>query len=210
MSEPRLETFRGDALAPLLPELARLRITVFREFPYLYEGDAESEQRYLRRYAASPAAAVVIAFDGARVIGAATCLPLINETAAVQAPFLQAGLDVRRFWYFGESVLLPAWRGQGLGVRFFAAREDAATGDPSADFACFCAIERPADHPARPARWQPLDSFWRRRGFTRYPGLSCVMSWKETGSLHETEHSLVFWLRSLSGAALPDMRGDAP
>ena len=35
----RIERLSGDALLQYLPELARLRITVFRAFPYLYDGD---------------------------------------------------------------------------------------------------------------------------------------------------------------------------
>ncbi len=29
----------GSQIAPYIDELAQLRITVFREFPYLYDGD---------------------------------------------------------------------------------------------------------------------------------------------------------------------------
>lgn len=31
----------GAGLAEVIPALARLRITVFRDFPYLYDGDAK-------------------------------------------------------------------------------------------------------------------------------------------------------------------------
>ena len=36
MSEIWLERLTGERLRQHLPELARLRITVFRDFPYLY------------------------------------------------------------------------------------------------------------------------------------------------------------------------------
>jgi hypothetical protein len=39
---------RGREIEPYLQEIAGLRITVFREFPYLYEGDLEYEMAYLR------------------------------------------------------------------------------------------------------------------------------------------------------------------
>ena len=35
----------GAALDPMLPAIARLRIEVFRAWPYLYDGSAEYEQR---------------------------------------------------------------------------------------------------------------------------------------------------------------------
>ena len=41
----RFATLAGPALHPLLPDLARLRIEVFREWPYHYEGDAADPRR---------------------------------------------------------------------------------------------------------------------------------------------------------------------
>ena len=52
----RVETLTGDALTAALPDLARLRIAVFRAYPYLYEGDPDYERRYIQAYADSPGA----------------------------------------------------------------------------------------------------------------------------------------------------------
>ena len=50
----------GEALAAALEDVARLRIRVFHDFPYLYDGDADYERDYLRAYQ-SPGAVVVAA-----------------------------------------------------------------------------------------------------------------------------------------------------
>ena len=181
---------------PLLPELARLRISVFREFPYLYDGDAAYEQTYMRVYAQAPGAAVIIARDGEKIIGASTCLPLAAETANVQKPFLDAGEDVSQIFYFGESVLEKAYRGQGIGVRFFDAREAQARATGHRVTA-FCAVRRPADHPLRPAGYVPLDEFWRHRGYAKRPALSCTMSWRDIGGAEASEKIMDFWTRTL-------------
>lgn len=199
----RIETLRGAAIGPVLADLARLRSTVFRAWPYLYEGDGGYESEYLRRYVTSAHAAVVVARDGEAIVGAATCLPLAEETAAVAAPFRARGWPLERFFYFGESVLLEAYRGRGIGVAFFAAREAVARGVAGIDFACFCGVVRPADHPARPVDYVPLDTFWGKRGYAPCPGLVCTMSWRDVGESGESEKPLQFWARSLTGAALP-------
>jgi GNAT superfamily N-acetyltransferase len=199
----RIETRTGDALIPLLPAIARLRIAVFRTWPYLYNGDAAYEATYLRAYVESPKAAVIVAFDGNEPVGASTCIPLADETDNVIAPFRARGWDIDRFFYFGESVLLPEWRGRGAGVAFFNGREAHARRASDCDFACFCGVQRPADHPARPADYVSLDAFWRHRGYARYPDLACRMAWKDIGEKEETEKTLTFWLKSLSGATLP-------
>ena len=54
----------GDQIKPYLDDLARLRIEVFRHFPYLYDGDMDYERKYLDTYARSPESLFVLALDG--------------------------------------------------------------------------------------------------------------------------------------------------
>lgn len=196
MSSPplRIETLGGAALAAALPVLARLRGTVFAAWPYLYGSDPGFESGYLATLAASPGAAIIVALDGATPVGMATCQPLAEAHAPVQAAFRRRGVDAAGFCYFGESVLLPAYRGRGAGVGFFQAREAHARA-LGLRAAAFCAVVRNANDPRRPADHQPLDGFWRRRGYQPRPDLSCVFSWKEVGDDRETPHSLGFWLK---------------
>lgn len=190
------ETLSGPALHPLLPALAGLRIAVFAEWPYLYEGDEAYERQYLRAYADAPGAAVVVCRDGDRVVGAATCEPMTQGHAPVREAFEAAGLDPAIHCYFGESVLLRDYRGQGAGVRFFTDREAHARRLGLAR-ATFCGVDRAPDDPRRPPGHVPLDAFWRKRGYEPLPGLAVTFSWKEIGASAETPHRLSFWAKSL-------------
>jgi GNAT superfamily N-acetyltransferase len=190
------ETLAGPALHPLLADLARLRIAVFREWPYLYEGDEAYERGYMRAYADGPGAAIVVCRDGDRVVGAATCQPMAEAHAQVPEAFRAAGLDPARFCYFGESVLLQAYRGQGAGVRFFIEREAHARRLALPE-AAFCAVTRAEDDPRRPPGQVPLDAFWGRRGYVRRPELKVHFDWKEIGQDAESAHELVFWTKTL-------------
>jgi GNAT superfamily N-acetyltransferase len=192
-----VQTLAGAAITPYLPEIARLRITVFRDWPYIYQGDAQYEENYLRVYVNAPRAAAVLAFDGARVIGASTCLPLHDETASITRPFLEHGLEVEKYFYFGESLLEQTYRGQGIGVKFFEAREAHARSWGDYSHAAFCAVQRPDHHPLRPADYVPLDEFWARRGYTRQPRLNCLMSWLDVNETAESEKTLTFWTKAL-------------
>ena len=58
-----IKHFFSKDITPLIPDLARLRITVFRDFPYLYEGSYEYEKEYLKVYTNSSASVLVAAFD---------------------------------------------------------------------------------------------------------------------------------------------------
>jgi len=190
----RVQTLTGAAIMPHLPALARLRITVFRDWPYIYDGDAAYEENYLQIYAASPRAAIVFAFDGDMIIGASTCLPLADETENIRAPFAE---HAGKVFYFGESVLLKEYRGSGLGVKFFAAREAHARSFGTYETAAFCAVQRPETHRLRPAGFVPLDEFWKKRGYTKQPHLQCKMSWADLNESQETEKTLTFWTKPL-------------
>lgn len=177
-------------------DLARLRIEVFRDFPYLYDGDLDYERRYLDTYMQAPGAVVIGALDDGRLVGAATAAPLSEHFDAFAEPFDKLGLDPSEFFYFGESVLQKAYRGRGVGVRFFEEREKAAR---EAGFsACvFSAVVRPADHPLRPPGHQPLDGFWTRRGYARLEGMSTGFSWRDLGEDEETEKPMEYWMKRL-------------
>lgn len=199
----RVLTVTGEALRRYLPALGRLRAVVFRGWPYLYEAEPGYETEYLGLYSRSSHAGLVLALAGEAPVGASTCLPLADETADVQAPFIARNLDPARFFYFGESVLLPEWRGRGIGVEFFRQREAHARAVSDAPFACFCGVQRPEDHRMRPAQPISLEPFWRKRGYVPYPDLACTMRWRDIGDEVATPKRLTFWLKSLRGAPLP-------
>ena len=190
----RFETLSGDALRAWLPRLSGLRTTVFREWPYLYDGDAAYEETYLATYAASPGAAVIAALDGDRAVGCATCQPLTEAEGVAREAFQRQGLDIGRWCYFGESVLLPEYRGRGAGVRFFELREAHAR-LLGLRATTFCAVTRNDNDPRRPKDYVALDAFWRKRGYARRPEISLVFDWKEVGDDRKTPHSLGFWVK---------------
>lgn len=191
-----VETLAGEAVAPAIPDLARLRIAVFRDFPYLYDGDLDYEHKYLQKFARLKESTLVVARDGAAIVGASTALPMSSADEDVIKPFRAAALDPAEYYYFGESVLLPAYRGQGIGVAFFERRERRAR-DLGFRHAAFCAVDRPPDHPRRPAGHVPLDAFWTHRGYAKRPDLVATFEWKEVGETAESPKTLTFWVKTL-------------
>lgn len=191
----QIKVVHGDAVTPHIADLARLRIEVFRAFPYLYEGSEEYETSYLATYARSPESLFVLALDGERIVGASTGVPMTDADDAFKTPFTAAGIAPEKVFYFGESVLLPTYRGRGLGVRFFEEREAYARRLGRFDWCAFCAVERPRDHPLRPADYVPLDAFWTKRGYVPRADLRTMLSWQDIGEVEETEKPMSFWLK---------------
>lgn len=192
----RISCLHGAGIATQLTPLAHLRIRVFREYPYLYDGSLDYEQTYLQRYLNSPRSIAVLAWDNEQLIGASTGMPLMDEVAEFQQPFSDAQWPMPDLFYCAESVLLPQYRGRGIYRDFFRLREQHAIA-----LACtqsvFCAVVRPQNHPLCPQDYQPLDSVWQRFGYTRLEGVTTHFSWQDIQQADETAKRMQFYGKPL-------------
>jgi GNAT superfamily N-acetyltransferase len=99
-------------------------------------------------------------------------------------------------FYCGESVLLPAFRGRGIGHAFFDAREAHARTLGGFEWTAFAAVDRDDADPRRPPGHRGNEAFWGKRGYVRQPGMTMHLHWNEVG-IGEVPHPLTFWLRPL-------------
>lgn len=200
MAEPSSHTIRivhGKEIKPHLEGLASLRIEIFREFPYLYDGSVEYERNYLKTYTGSPESIAVLVFDGDKMVGASTGLPLEDETDEFKTPFIDQGLKPNQIFYCGESILKRNYRGRGIYSAFMNKRENHARRLTRFKTICFCGVVRPEDHPLRPNDYQPLDVVWEKFGYQKHPKLITHYHWKDLNEEIESAKKMVFWLKEL-------------
>lgn len=193
----QLRTIGGEELAKHIDEIARLRITVFRDYPYLYDGTEAYEKKYLQTYMAAKNAMAVLAFDGDSIIGVSTGVPMAEETTAFQQPFIDKHIDTETLFYCGESVLLPEYRGRGIYKRFFSERESFARELGGMTQICFCGVVREDTHPLKPKNYRPLDEIWRHFGYQPENELIAWFPWKDIDQTIESQHPMMFWLKDL-------------
>lgn len=191
-----VESLTGPDITAAIDAVASLRIAVFRDFPYLYDGDMAYERGYLETFSKAAGAIVVIAKDGTRIVGASTGAPLAEVEEDWSAPFEAAGRDIDTLFYCAESVLLSDYRGLGLGHAFFEEREEHAR-QSEFSHVCFCSVIRPQDHLLRPEHYRSNDAFWSGRGYAPLNGMTARFSWKDIGEAAETSKTLQFWERAL-------------
>ena len=195
MPDVTIVAVSGRKILLYLDDVARLRIEVFRDYPYLYAGSLEYEKEYLQSYAACDKSIFVLALDGADVVGVSTGLPMLDADVAFQHSYLQRGDDLSKIFYLGESVLLPKHRGCGIGHAFFDEREKQAR-ECGAALVTFCSVIRSEDHPLRPFGYRSHDVFWKKRGYEPN-GLCAQLAWEQVDQGSEVENELVFWSRAL-------------
>jgi GNAT superfamily N-acetyltransferase len=196
MGKIEIKTFTDNEWLEYIDDLAALEIEVFRSYPYLYDVSLEYERAYLKTYAESEQSGMIIAFDGSKVIGASTCIPMVEVEDEVKKPFEESEYPIQKVLYLGESVLLKKYRKRGIGVAFYEHREQHAQ-YLNMDMTAFCCIIRPENHPLKPEGYRPLDKFWIKRGYRKQPEMKATMVWKDVHQEEESKKKLVFWTKDL-------------
>lgn len=188
---------RGHEARPFVEDLAHLRLKVFWDFPYLYEGTLDYEKHYLETYFKARNSFLVLIRDQNRIVGATTSILADEEEESFKEPFIKAGLSPRNVFYFGESVLLSEYRGKGIGKIFFKEREAFARSLGQIEVLSFCAVVREANHPLKPQDYTPLDTFWQSQGFHKAPNLTTTYEWTDRGEATPTRKNMQFWIKEI-------------
>jgi GNAT superfamily N-acetyltransferase len=192
-----IKTVSGKGIDSYLNDLALLRIEIFREFPYLYDGSARYEKKYLSTYVNSDDSIAVFVFDDDQLVGASTALPLADESEEFKKPFLSQGIDPKTVFYCGESILKKNYRGKGIYSVFMNKREAHAKRLGRFDLICFCAVSREKNHPLKPDDFIPLDEIWNKYGYKKEPNLKTEYFWKDVNKNEETAKEMIFWTKNL-------------
>lgn len=194
----KIITVTGDKVKTWIPQIAALRIEVFREYPFFYNGDLEYEERYLKKFTTLKDAILVLAFDKETLIGISTGFPFIYDAEDLKELFVKAGRNPQDYFCFGESVLRKSYRGLGIGKKFFDEREAHVKALNHYKYICFYTVVRPAEDPHRPADYRPLAPFWTSRGYMEHKELVGTVSYQEIGEPEETPKKMVFWIKKVN------------
>ena len=177
----------GSNIESSLETLAALRLEIFQEYPYLYDGRREDELCYLKSYAVAPDACVILVQESGTFVGAVTGMPLIHEDTQLLEAFTRNSRAVEGLYYVGELLLYQGFRNRGLGSRLLEQMESHIRTLGKYHHLTCATLERPDDHPARPEDYIPITRFLAHTQFAlcqasprSFPG------WKQMGSSEST------------------------
>lgn len=186
----------GSAVDDCLNDIASLRIDIFREFPYLYDGRRKDELHYLKLYSVTPDSFVIIVKEGEKVAGAATGMPLWHEATELVEPFSGTSYPVDEIFYVGELLFYPEHRNHGMGMQVVRMVEEQVRSYSTYRYLTCATVVRPDNHPLRPADYIPIDRFLAHTGFNLLPGITTSFTWLETDGVRRS-HPMNFWIKEL-------------
>lgn len=192
----RYELLTGFNIKEYIYGIACLRIEIFREYPYLYNGNLKEERHYLQRYAEVPKACVLAVFDDENLVGAATGIPMNQEVEQLGA-FACSHFSIDETYCVGEILLEPAYRNSGLGIGLITMMEEYVNSLRSYRNLACATVVRSDDHPQRPQEYVPIDRFLTRAGFGQFQDITTAFRWCEIDGV-SSEHLMRLWIKRLS------------
>lgn len=194
-----LSLFIGAQCSEMINTVSDLRITMFKEYPYLYQGDKEYEKHYVKAYV-QERGMVIKAAVKEELAGVITGIPLVEDAETfpeAKQAFVQQGFIPEQFYYIGEVMVMPQFRKKGIAAALFNALEKQAQKWNYEKF-CFVTIEHDKNHSLKPANYEDPAAVWRKLGYSKtsvtipakYPTI-CA-----DGSVQEIENTFVFWVKN--------------
>lgn len=171
-SDIKIRTLVGSGIRTYIPSMVKVRQEVLGEIPYLQLGNVEADLHYLKRLSLCKDSIAVVVFDGAKIIGVSTGMPLSDELPVFQEPFIKRGLPIGDYFYFGFSALSKPYRSRGISHHFFDLREEHVRHLKRFTKICFTSTIAPKTHPYS-ADQALLETFWQKRGYIKQPELVC-------------------------------------
>lgn len=195
-----IKLFQGKQLKQWVPTIAELRLSAFKEFPYLYAGSRDLEESYLNYYLSKQQSLFTLALSHESVIGATTGIPFLYVAdwfSGSALLFEKNGYNPLEFYYYGELIVLPAYQRQGIASEMFYQSENFAKKE-GYKHSCILTVERDKNHPqSSPDYKSNTQNLWRKLGFTK-TSMHCYVNWPTfsiSGEVVDMRHQLAFWIK---------------
>lgn len=179
-----------------LDQMAFIRVNLFKEFPYLYEGNLDEERVYLSHYTRSARSLLCLVLDKGKPVGFASGLVLDDFLEEVKAPFKKLQLDLKSYFYIGEILIYPIYRSFGLLKKVFELLEAYAYFQKYSALT-FVTVDRRLNHSAYPQEYRSLEPVWQYFGYKKELGMRVEMSWRQVDSHNEEKNTLSVWNKFL-------------
>jgi len=196
-----IEILIGKNASEYIEYVSHLRINIFKEYPYLYQGDLEYEKKYVADYTLHNQAMIAIAKIDGLIAGISTGIPVISDSKIAQDVkeiFTKQKTEAEKYYYYGEIMILPEFRGKGLATKLYSA-QDKIIKEWGFEHACILTVIRENDHPLKPKCYNSPNSLWKHLGFFQ-TGYKTNLHWQtiqSDGNSNDASNTLELWSKKI-------------
>jgi GNAT superfamily N-acetyltransferase len=197
-----IEIFTGNDSEPYIETVSKLRIEAFKEYPYLYMGELDYERQYMRGYTKDDRAMIAIATCDGKLAGISTGIPLTSDSEIVSEAkiiFLNENIDIEDYYYYGELIILPEFKGKGILTKLLSAQDELIR-SWGYKHACGLTVVREDNHPLKPAGYKSPYKIGERLGYKR-TNIRTQFDWptiQSDGRVKNEKNILEFWIKDLT------------
>jgi hypothetical protein len=192
-----IKSLDGESAREFFNEIAQIRIDLFREFPYLYDGSIEYEREYLETYFKSKNSKIILGLDKGKIVAFSSSISLNEEIEEIKAPFLNRNLDISQYHYIGEVMIKNEYRNLSLPLEFERIHKEFATQKGHSKLV-FMTVRRELNDISRPYKYKDPEKLWRYIGYKILDNMNIEMSWKRIDTGKDENNVLDIWQKNLN------------
>lgn len=189
------EVLKDAQIRSIEDSFADLRMTIFREYPYLYEGDLATEKQYFELF--GDKTICMIAKDGPAIVGVIIGTPLQEIFKPLLKPLIEADINVEKMFYLADLLVLKSYRGKRIGHTLYELFEKEVQKTGKFSHILIREIFKSPGDPKKPFDYYSLDLFWDKRGFKKMEGISQQDKWKAIGDEEISLHTMIYQVKKL-------------
>lgn len=196
-----IKLIMGKEIAHYLEVLTQMRVALFKAYPYLYFGNFDYEKKYLEEYLKEQRAVLVLAFDQNKIVGTLTGIPLMSDSSIIadlKVKLKDQGEKPEDYYYYGEMLILPEYRGKGLYLKMYDAI-DQHVRNWRYQYTCFLTVVRDQNDPRKPENYKDPYILAEKMGFKK-TNTRIIFHWptiQADRQVKDVNNELLMWVKKL-------------
>lgn len=149
--------------------IASRRIEHFKDFPYLYSGKVEYEEKYLAEFFSVRGSVLIICKDESNVVAFGTATPM-NKSMGILSDcykYLEDNHhDPEKYFYISEIIIEKSHRQLGI-LKEILRQIQKYSIENKYKHTCFLTVKREKNHPLIPPEYFPHDTIFLNTGYKK-------------------------------------------
>ena len=189
-------------ILPYIQTVSEMRIQEFESFPYLYKGNFNYEKEYMIGFSKGLKSCLGVAKIDNHIVGICTGMPLQSDADILkdaELVYRNVGHDPGKYYYFGEFIVLPKYRGFGISRKLSYDMEKIAQ-NLGYHKICLLTVVRNDKDPRKPKNYKNTDYIWESLGY-KPDNLTINYHWPtilQSGEVVDDINPMQFWSKNIT------------